>query len=914
MSSKDESPDAPHESEVELPLWEQSPFPILDAEVRSLDSAEGFVEHDPLSSTDDGVNAATNETASDEFPTFINSSLLADRPGYQLYSPGCVAWAAFWGGFLGGAIVLARNYWVLKRRGEGVVVFLALTALLVTALYSLSDQSAWLFSFLTWLVAWFCAWFLQGHLYRKHEKAGGPRGSGIGAFGFGLLGCVLTVFLAVGIEVMDQASLGTRLVIGWNDEVYYSGGVTAEEAQRLGDFLKADGSFDETQHQTVVLSKDGPTFLISYFFDAGEWNDPKVVKDFEEYATTLSAEVFLGQPVQVLLCQGMDRVERRLDPKTGVSSKLWERHFEAGSKANDEGRYSDGEAAYRAAVQEAERHESLRKQLIWSLNNVANTRLNQDLTDDVEPHFQRVLSLAELAFGKDSYEASYALNGLARWEWERSHLPEAETFFRRALAMREKVQDEREPDQTEIRESLIKLLIARESFAAAVELQQQQVTLVEKLPKTDPAEQASRLRLLGWLSWRTGKYQESKKHFENALVAFERTSDAASEEYLLCLWHMGLLSHALGEYETAGGSFRRAIKILDNAKDSDGLRRADFQEALANLLTDQAKYDESEQLHRQVLEQREKSLDKDHVEIGESLGRLGALALQLGRYPEAEVQLRRAIDIFEKSETHARRRLADCLHDFALLRHTQGRYADAEPLYRKALAVREEILGAEHDQVATTISALSELYSDRGDYAAAEPLARRAHDMAEKRLGAEHPFLLRTRHRLALVQIGQRKLDEAEQTLRRALEIGGKTLGSQHPYLAESQNTLAAVLLDQERPSDAEPLLEQALRSFEAVLGPVHPQLVGPLNNLGSIYEHKGRDAAAAEHFERALKLAEELVGKEHPYLLPILANSAKVLRKLNRPNEAQDFERRAAEIRAKHKLDTPQPGNSLVT
>jgi len=697
-----------------------------------------------------------------------------------------------------------------------------------------------------------------------------------------------------------------------NNEVYYSGGVSVDEAQRLGDFLKADGFFDAIRPKSVALSKSGEAILVSYFYEDGQWNDPAIVKMAEEYSTTLSAEVFSQQPVQGLMREiSTLRIRRRLNPRTGVSTKAWARDFDAGAKAYSEGKFHDAEMAYRAAVKEAERHESLRPQLVWSLNSVGTTRLNQELTDDVEPHFQRAILLAETVFGKISYDVSYALDELGRWELTRGNLPEAEAFYRKALAIREKVQDERTPSQSEIRSSLISLLIDRESFSNALELQELEVTWMKK-PGTDPAKLASGLRLLGWLCWRTGKYEESKKHFEDALGAFERTSDTDSDEFLTCLWQAGLMSHTRGEYETAEHSFRRAIALLENEKDSNGLVRADFQEALADLLGDQAKYNESEKIHQQVLEQRERNLAKDHVAVGKSLGRLGALALQLGRYPEAEVQLQRAIDIFEKSETHVRRQLADCLHDFAHLRHIQARYADAEKFYRKALTIREDVLGIDHDQVARTISALSELYSDRGDYAAAEPLSIRAHEIAKKRFGEEHPFLLTTLHRLGLVQLGQGKLDQAEKTLRRALEIGSKTLGYQHPYLAESQNALAVVLIRQDRLADAEPVLEQAIKSFEAILGPDHPQLIGPLNNLGSINQSRGRDVAAAEHLERALKMADKLVDNDHPYLLPILANYAKVLRKLNRADEAEKLELRCEKIRSKHKLDD-QPSGSVV-
>ncbi len=864
-------------------------------------------------------DGSTSLVQYEEWADYFESETPTARPAYELYSPRCVAWAAFWGGLVGGAIVLSRNYWVLRHRFAAVFGLLVCCAGVVPLLFLPVPRSAGVLTGVVLaVVLGISAEVLQGHLIRRHEKAGGSLGSGLGAFGFGLLGLVLSFGIAVGlfgIASVFTRSLGERLAVGRDDEIYYSGGATRDDAQRLGAFLKSDGFFDDKSPQSAVLAKSEQLVLVSFFLDNGDTGKTEVVQSYEELAATLSGEVFDGQPVQILFRDGMNRIRRRLEAKTAISPRAWQKQVDAAERASVAGNYAEAEGHYRSAVKEAEKHESLRKQLVWSLNNVGNKRLAQGLTEDIDTQFQRAITIAETVCGKESYEVGYALDGLARWERKRGNLSEAEILFRRALAIREKLGDGYEEDRSSTLAALAIVLIAQEKFAPAEEFQQQNVTRLEKLSSVDPAKLATNVRWLGWLQWQSAKYADAKKTLEKSQRLFEQAPGIRSDGYFTCLWQLGAVCHALGDYDTAEKYFRRGIELLETSSDPDTLLLASFREVLAVLLTDQARFPEAEQLHQQALDDRERELGADHVEVADSLGRLGSLAAQLGRFPEAESQLKRAIGLFEKSPETERRRLADCLHDLACVKHQQGRFAEAEPLYRKALAIREEVLGREHDRVAATVSALSELYSDRRDFTAAEPLARRAHELAENRLGKAHPFLVRTLHRLALVQFGQRKLDDAEETLRRALKIGGQSLGAQHPYLAESQNTLAAVLMKQERMADAEPLLEQALKSFEAVLGPAHPQLVGPLNNLGLIYEQRGRDAAAEQHLERALKLSEGIVGKDHPDLLPILHNYANVLRKLGRPDEARELERRSEIIRAKTLPEDAIPlGSPVVT
>jgi len=839
-----------------------------------------------------------------------------DRPTYHLYSPGSVAWAAFGGGILGAAIVLARNEWMLQRRWRAaaiLAVMLVLTLALGYAVGLTGFMSLSGFALLNCFAMWFVASLLQGPTFDAHRRAGGPAGSGAIAFCLGLLGSVGTLVLLVGIHGAMQASLGARVRIGRNDEVYFRGGATANDARKLGEYLRACDFFDDVNPQSAMLEKDGETVLISFVYDEGEWNDPELIREMENFAMQISAELFEEHPVEMLLLNSMSVVKRRCTPKIGVSTKDWDRHFDAADEAFSKDRFVEAEAEYRAAAREAERHESLRPQLILSLNNIGNCRLVQGFTDDVEPHFQRALATAETTFGPNSFEASFALYGLGRWEWKRGNPSEAEAFFRRALAMREKVDDERLPDPSEILESLVSLLMARESYTSAREFQQRQIVLLERSSAGRTVHYGDQLRLMAWLNWRTGNYQEAKNQFAQALEVFASASDSESGEFLTCLWQSGMVSHAMGDFAAADERLRRAIKVLEETQSAKGMVLAEFREALADLLVDEAQYEEAEQLLRQVLLQHQRELKPGDVAIGVTQSRLGSLAFQLGRLEEAETRLGQAIEILEKSDDAPRLRLADCLQHFAELRQQQGRYQDAEPYCRKSLAIREEVLGAEHDSVAMAIAALSDLHAQLGNYSSAEALARRAHELAEKRLGPEHPLLIQTLHSLAVVQLKQGDLDAAEKTIRRELDIGGKKLGAQHPTLAEVQCDLAVVLLYQKRSADAQPFLEQGLKSLEAVVGTVHPLLIGPLNNLACVYREQGRNADAAERLERALKIAEKVVGKTHVSLLPILANYASVLRKLERIPEAQELERRADEIRATLNPELQRPESSYV-
>ena len=906
-----ELPNEPTNTTHNAEQGQTTPIVSADAlpETNSGDVSQAQLDNEPsFSVVESRDDSSPQELTNGDFIPQTFDFTPAVRPHYSLYSTLNVAWAGFWGGILGGALVMARNYWVLQRRVAAMCVLL-IGAVIALILIKYSDDlpgDLIVWALMTSAVTGTAATLLQGHLVRQHQTEGGELGSGLGAFGLGLLGSFMTAGLmvgAAGIELLPESPLGTRLAVGRNGEIYYSNGATRDEAQRLGYYLKADNFFDEEVRQSVILTKNLSDYFISVYYDNGVWDDHELLKYYEDYASELSGEVFDGNPVQFLFRKSANnQIMHRLSAKTGVSRRELQKHLNAADLASQSQNYAAVERHYRAAVAEAEKHESLRADLVRSLNNVGRYRLFQSLTDDVDTWFQRAMEIGNVACGPNSYEVGYALDGLGDWELSRGNLSEAEEYYRRALSIRKTLGVDRRDDHLRTLDSLIDVLISQEKIAPAEELQKQLVILAGEISGVGSAQVASHMSRLGWLQCKTGKVAEAKETLTETLKAIEKLPQKSDFDYWMCLWRLGQICHAFGDDVNAEKHLLRGIESLQDSDKAGKLLKASFSLLLAEVLVKQARYDESEQLFRQVLEIQERELGLEHVDVADCLGHLGTLASMRGHYAEAESQLKRAIDLFEKSaeRDQQRERLADCLYGLALLYHTQGRYADAEPLYRRVITIREDVLGSDHYEVATSLGSFSKLYTDRGDYVSAERLARQSHELLEKILGTTNPFLVRSLHRLALAENGQGKLRDAEETLRRALEIGEKNPGSDPLQIAEVQNSLAANFLERSRPEQAEPLLEQAIASFEAILGPDHPGLSGPLNNLGLILSERGELLKAEKCLARSLKLAELQVGSDHPYLLNTLYNYESVLRQLNRNNDADEIERRRDAIQSK--------------
>ena len=88
-------------------------------------------------------------------------------------------------------------------------------------------------------------------------------------------------------------------MIGTKDEVFYSGSATKDEAQALGNGLKAIGFFtDKGANVFVDKGKDGT--IVSFVVKDGVWDNPAMVASFEAIARREASTVG-GLPITMHL-------------------------------------------------------------------------------------------------------------------------------------------------------------------------------------------------------------------------------------------------------------------------------------------------------------------------------------------------------------------------------------------------------------------------------------------------------------------------------------------------------------------------------------------------------------------------------------------------------------------------------------
>jgi hypothetical protein len=227
-------------------------------------------------------------------------------PAYKLYSPTDVLLATFLGAPLGGALVMACNYWKLgKRRLSGAALLLGsiATGLALVLAFLVPDKfPGVVLTVPAMLGMYFLARSVQGPAFELHLQQGGRKASGWGAAGLGLLSMCLVLGGVVAYVLLGPDELGEKIVFGPDEEIYYQDGATEADARALGQALQKLGFFTGQGSKSVQLIKRGEQFVVNFVVQPNAWKDREVIDTFQFIRQNLAEETFAGRPVEVRLC------------------------------------------------------------------------------------------------------------------------------------------------------------------------------------------------------------------------------------------------------------------------------------------------------------------------------------------------------------------------------------------------------------------------------------------------------------------------------------------------------------------------------------------------------------------------------------------------------------------------------------
>ena len=221
-------------------------------------------------------------------------------PPYTLFDPTSVGIAAFLGTPIAGTALMALNYRRVGKPRQALwtfVIGVTVTLLVLAFGYLVPAAASTVIAVTLFVATYNAAKSMQATMINQHLEHGGQLASRWAAAGVGIGAMVLVLG---GVFVVVYAQLySTKIVMGSNDTIYYSGTATKQDAQSLGEKLKSIHYFTD-KGASVFLAKNKNGTIISFAVKDGAWNQPNIVAAFEEIGREAAPSVG-GFPLTVRL-------------------------------------------------------------------------------------------------------------------------------------------------------------------------------------------------------------------------------------------------------------------------------------------------------------------------------------------------------------------------------------------------------------------------------------------------------------------------------------------------------------------------------------------------------------------------------------------------------------------------------------
>ena len=293
--------------------------------------------------------------------------------------------------------------------------------------------------------------------------------------------------------------------------------------------------------------------------------------------------------------------------------------------------------------------------------------------DEAEHWYRRSLAISEKL--KNEYGQASTLHELGMIAQKRREFDDAEQWYRKSLAIKEKLKDEY--GQASTLHQLGRIAGERREFGEAEQWYRKSLTIEEKLK--DEYGQASTLHQLGIIAQERRQFDDAEQWYRKSLSITEKLKDEYRQA--ITLHQLGMIAQEKRQFDDAEQWYRKSLAIAEKLKDEYGQARTLHQ--LGRIAEERRQFDEAEQWYRKSLAITEKL--KDEYGQASTLHQLGVIAEVRRQFDDAEQWYRRSLAIKEKLKDEYGQ--ASTLHELGMIAEERRQFDDAERLYSQAEAI-----------------------------------------------------------------------------------------------------------------------------------------------------------------------------------------------------------------------------------
>jgi class 3 adenylate cyclase/serine/threonine protein kinase len=287
--------------------------------------------------------------------------------------------------------------------------------------------------------------------------------------------------------------------------------------------------------------------------------------------------------------------------------------------------------------------------------------------DEAERQLAQAVEIRR-SFGESSGELAQLLEDYGAIKWTQNHLEESHKLFTESLQMRKAIYGEESLEVASSLNYLAANLDKQEKHKDAESLYRQALGLRERLA-TGPR----RIDLIARSTNNLGTCLRSQERFTDAIQLFEKAINDITSKYGPAHLDVGNGKNSIGlcllelkRYDEAERTFNEAMKIKRNELGDDHLLLAVTYWGLGKVCWNLGRFPEAEQHHRAALELRRKFLRVGHPDTLKSMRDLAEALLHQEKYADAQPLLVERYETLKSQKpddaatVEAANQLADC--------------------------------------------------------------------------------------------------------------------------------------------------------------------------------------------------------------------------------------------------------------
>lgn len=392
---------------------------------------------------------------------------------------------------------------------------------------------------------------------------------------------------------------------------------------------------------------------------------------------------------------------------------------------------------------------------------------------------------------------------------------------------------------------------------------------LDKRLADNPALRGEIATMLGRTLRRLGQLDASRTQLESAVQLLRPMHPEHALPRLVAEIQLAITRGELGEFEAADKTLTQLLPVLEKKPGVSADMIVEARRTAASAAMGVGDGVRAERFARDNLRLAKQMSGQQSATSGAQAALADILGEQ-GKWDEAEQLLTEAYTNEQLRHGRSHPVVVRLLSLVANLAYRKGDYATAEARYREAAQLAEVSLGARHpDTVEFKVLAALAL-ADGGGTAAALPEFREQIPIFAAIVGADHPSVLTMRSNYANALHAAGQDDAAEAEIEDVFRRRRATLGETHPDTLSAINVLGVIASQRKDFAKAEVLFRQASELYLKAMGPMHPESLMMQANYLTAVRNLGRIDESVAGFSELQQRAEQVFPADHWYLAVI--------------------------------------------